>query len=109
VDNPDTEFLFPIRVVPSLVDIRSDGWKELIRKILETGEQSNERIALTLVMVRLNGCSTCNSDSYRAMRGCTACSTQSLRRFHGTDDELVCQYNNAIKEVVQYFQRIQSR
>ncbi len=106
MDNHETEFLFPIKVLPSLLETRNEAWRHLLEDILVSEERSPKRIALTLVMVRLNGCSTCNSDSYRAMRGCAACSIQSLRRFHGSDEDLVEQYESAVKEVSQYLEKM---
>ncbi len=39
-------------------------------------------------MIRLAGCLTCHSDSFRAIRGCTTCSKTAIQRFRGSDHEL---------------------
>ena len=52
-----------------------------------------------LLMIRINGCMACETDSYRAMRGCTACAHQTLRRYKGDDDELIGIYEQALADI----------
>jgi hypothetical protein len=54
------------------------------------------------MMIRLNGCLSCETDSYRAMRGCAACAVQTLRRFKGSDRELTRAFQQALDDVRQH-------
>lgn len=87
----DTDFLFPPRVIPELRDLRGNAWAELIDRISTQAPDAVDRVALVLMMVRLGGCTTCQADSFKAMRGCTACATQTVKRFRGDDAELLHQ------------------
>ncbi len=97
--NADTELLFPARVIPLLKPLRGQEWQEMIDKVLQENESSQSRSAFVLMMVRLNGCVSCNADSFRAMRGCTQCARQVIRRYRGSDTELCHQYQQALQEV----------
>ena len=55
-----------------------------------------------LMMVRLNGCVGCETDSYRAMRGCAACAQQTLRRYKGDDEELLAAFEQALADVRKF-------
>jgi hypothetical protein len=103
--NPDTDLLFPTRVLPVVRDLRGFLWQDLIAEVISSGADSLQQIALVLMMVRMNNCTTCNSDSYRALNGCTACTKQSLRRFRQTDEALIEIYHATRADVDQYLQK----
>jgi hypothetical protein len=103
--NPDTELLFPLRVIPSLKAVRGEEWAALVEKVHSGDCTRIEMYAFVLMMVRLGGCVSCNSDSFRAMRGCTACSKQSVKRFRGNDLDLLEQYRQVQKEVEQFLKK----
>jgi hypothetical protein len=96
------ELIFPTRLVSDLSDIRGETWQNLVRKISEYEYTSVDRYAFTLLMVRLGNCTTCQSDSYRAMRGCIHCARQSVTRFRGSDEELLDMFAEAYDDVKQY-------
>ncbi len=100
--NPDTELLFPLRVIPSLRHLRGEAWRDLVERTKEQEPDSIDKLAFVLMMIRLNGCTTCNADSFKAMRGCTACSQQTVRRFRGSDAELVEHYVAAREFIRQH-------
>jgi hypothetical protein len=93
--NSDTELLFPSRVIPELRDLRGKTWRKLIDRIVGQNPSELDHLAFILMMTRLDGCTTCNSDSFRAMRGCTQCALQNVRRFRGSDKELVEMFEQA--------------
>lgn len=95
----DNELLFPTHVIPALRSARGDRWRALVEQITPLPEDHPERLAFSLMMIRLDGCLTCETDSYRAMRGCKACARQMLRRFKGSDEELVRIYAEAHEDV----------
>ena len=80
----DNALLFPHRAIASLRKARGPEWQKLVDRILKLPETHEETLAFMLMMIRLNGCLGCETDSYRAMRGCSACAQQTLRRFKGS-------------------------
>ena len=93
------DILFPRHVIPSLKNLRGEVWCALVERVSALPETHEETLAFMLLMIRLNGCLSCETDSYRAMRGCTACAQQTLRRFKGEDSELVEMFDKALKDV----------
>jgi len=100
--NPDTEMIFPIRVIQELQSLRGKTWQSLVSSITEHPSVELEQLSFVLFMVRTAGCITCNSDAFRAMKGCTQCAMQSIRRYRGEDAELIQQYLLAKEEVQSY-------
>ncbi len=94
----DNEILFPHYAIPALRHTRGRKWMNLIDSLSRKKETSVEVIALMAVMIELNGCLACETDSYRAMRGCTACAQQTLRRFKGSDEELIEMYEASLSQ-----------
>jgi hypothetical protein len=103
--NPDTDLLFPPRAIHALTTERGEVWQKLVLAVEEAGQDSPAETAFILMMARMNACSTCNADSFRAMNGCTACARQSLKRFRGPDDQLEETFQSARGEVDQYIQK----
>ena len=97
--NEDTELIFPNRVIPDLADLRGASWKKLVDQVAEQEAESEEQLAFVLMMAQIDGCMTCNADSFRAMKGCTLCAQDAIRRYRGTDAELVKKYKTAQKDV----------
>jgi hypothetical protein len=100
--NSDTELLFPIRVISTLGALRGEPWRELVARVSSPHAESSAQLAFVLMMVRLGGCITCSSDSFRAMRGCTQCAWQTIRRYRGTDQALLDQFEQAQREIQEY-------
>jgi hypothetical protein len=100
--NPDTDLIFPPRVISTLSNERSSVWKDLVALAQKSDSDSPEKVAFILMMARLNNCATCNADSYRAILGCSTCARQALKRFHGTDEELVRLFDVARSEIILY-------
>jgi hypothetical protein len=84
------ELMFPHHAISSLRRLRGASWKTLVERVITLPECHEETLAFMLMMVRLNGCMACETDSYRAMRGCAACSLQTLRRFKAGRCASVC-------------------
>src|SRR3989304_463461 len=91
--------LFPRHVIPTLRNLRGPKWRELVERVSCREEQHEETLAFMLMMLRLNGCMACETDSYRAMRGCMACPHQTLRRHKGSDDELLQLFQEALADI----------
>lgn len=104
----DTHLLFPPAAIPSVRDARGALWQELVDSVLKTPPDSLEQTAILLVLARLNGCTTCNVDSYRALQGCSVCARQALRRFRGSDEDLNDLYRSALQEVKHFLNQKES-
>lgn len=97
-----TEMMFPPQVIPKLRSLRSKEWQRLVDRVSALPEIHPDKLAFMLMMIRLDGCLTCDADSYRAMRGCELCARQTIRRFKGTDEELMEHFKQAQKDVLEY-------
>ncbi len=102
MQNGGIDLLFPSRAIEPLRKLRGERWESLVSSLVELAPDSLERIAFVLFMVRLGGCPTCQSDSFRAMRGCVACSSTTIKRYKGSDQNLIDLYTEAKKEVMKY-------
>lgn len=111
MNNPDTDLIFPLRVIPDLADLRGEKWKQLVDQLITPDTDRVSQCGFALMMARLGGCVTCNSDSFRAMRGCTQCAQRTIRRFKGEDEELIKEYESQREEYRQYLneQRTKSK
>jgi hypothetical protein len=107
--NNDTELLFPSRVIAALEGLRGLAWDELVKYVIALPEDAIEHQAFVLMMTKLNGCNTCNSDSFRAMRGCTACSIQNVRRYRNSDNHLTGIYEKAKNDMTRAAETRQRR
>ena len=96
------ELLFPHHAIPSLRRLRGPEWRALVEHVLTLPETHEETLAFMLMMIRLNGCMACETDSYRAMKGCAACALQTLRRYKGDDAELLEMYRLALDDVQDF-------
>jgi hypothetical protein len=96
------ELFFPHQAIATLRDQRGPAWQALIDRILSLPDTHEETLAFMLMMIRMNGCMSCETDSYRAMRGCPMCAIQSLRRYKGDDNELLTQYQQCLCEIQRY-------
>jgi hypothetical protein len=100
------DLLFPSRAIEPLRKLRGERWENLINDLVELDPESLERIAFVLLMVRMGGCTTCQSDSFRAMRGCIMCSSNTIKRYKGDDQSLLELYNEAKKEIMRYIKEV---
>jgi hypothetical protein len=95
----NTEIMFPPKVIPSLRDACGAEWQGLVDRVTALDETDPQSLALSLVMIRLNGCLECETDSYRAMRGCSACALQTVKRYRTNERELLRLYTTALADV----------
>lgn len=98
----DNDILFPRHVIPTLKNLRGEDWAALVERVSNLPETHEETLAFMLMMIRVNGCMNCETDSYRAMRGCTACTHQVLRRYKGSDADLIKKFNKALTDVRKF-------
>lgn len=98
------ELLFPPYAIIDLQGLRGAEWQALVARVISLSETHPESLAFSLMMMRLNRCLNCETDSYKAMRGCIFCAVQTIQRFKGTDKELMEAYAQACQEVGVYLQ-----
>jgi hypothetical protein len=96
------DILFPHHAIQTLKHLRGEAWRVLVERVVSLPENHEETIAFMLMMVRINGCMACETDSYRAMRGCVTCAQQTMRRYKGTDEDLLDQFQRALAEVRKF-------
>jgi len=100
----ENELLFPAQVIPQLRQARGEEWQDLVDQVTQLPEDHPESLGFALMMVRLNGCLSCETDSYRAMRGCLSCARQVLHRHKGNDTSLIQRHQRAVEEVSDYLE-----
>jgi hypothetical protein len=93
------ELMFPHYAIQPLRDARDEVWQKLIDRLATLPETHEETLAFMLLMIRLNGCMPCETDSYRAMRGCVMCALQTLRRLKDSNEDLLRRYDEALADV----------
>lgn len=93
------ELMFPHYAIAQIREARGAVWRDLVDRIATLPESHEDVLGFMLVMIRINGCMPCETDSYRAMRGCVMCSMQTLRRFKGSDDDLVRMFRQAVEDI----------
>ena len=99
---PDSEILFPSRCVPQMRDLRGPEWAELIDHIVAVPDGHEDVLGLSLMMIRMASCLTCDLDSYRASLGCCTCARRTVVGFKGSDRELIRLFEDAREEVRVY-------
>ncbi len=100
---PDSEILFPARSIPELRNARpSKAWQALIDKLSKLPETSEDVLAFSLMMIRLNNCLTCDLDSYRASLGCTQCARRTIQSYKGSDESLFEKLEEARRDVKSF-------
>jgi hypothetical protein len=102
MNNPDTDLIFPLRALPLIEDAKDVEWKRLVEFIRSDAAALEDRLCLVLLLVRLAGCASCDSNSYRAMRGCSQCAIQTIRRQRVSGNDLRAQFEQNRVEINQY-------
>ncbi len=98
----ENDILFPFHAIPHLKNSRGKEWAKFIERLTKLPENNEEVLAFMMMVVRINGCMNCETDSFRAMRGCVACAQQSIKRFKGDDDELLEMFDRALQDVRKF-------
>jgi hypothetical protein len=106
MQNGEVDLLFPSRAIEPLRKLRGAQWESLISHLVELDPTNPERVAFVLFMVRIGGCTTCQSDSFRAMRGCVVCASNTVKRFKGNDQNMIDLYNEAKRDIISYMKEV---
>ena len=97
--NQENGLLFPPKVIPELLNLRGSEWNDLLEEVLRSEDNRVETLSFVLMMVRINGCLFCDTDSSKALHGCLRCSSQSVRRYQGNDVEVIDLFSEANREI----------
>ena len=95
------ELLFTPHLIPTLGELREKEWQTLVKKVSDLPETHPDALAFSLMMIDLDGCLTCEMDSYRAQRGCEMCAKQAIVSFKGSDKKLIDLFSKAQRKVAQ--------
>jgi hypothetical protein len=106
VQENSIDLLFPSRAIEFLSKIRGEPWRSFVNGLIDLEPTNLDRIAFVLMMVKLGGCSSCQSDSFRAMRGCILCSNTTIKRYKGSDQSLIDLCNETKIDVVNYMKEV---
>ena len=98
----ENELMFPHHAIPALRGLRGPAFEALIERVSHQSQFHEDTLAFMYMMMRMNGCISCETDSFRAMRGCLPCAVQTLRRFKGSDEELLASFEQALRDVRQF-------
>ena len=97
-----TEFLFAHWAVPALKDLRGARWRELVAHIAALPSTHPDALAFALMMVRVNGCVSCEAKRYRERAGCANCSRLVLTTMNReTEASLLARFRAAQKEIAE--------
>jgi hypothetical protein len=96
--------IFPARVIGTLRLARGDDWQVLVEQVMHLPDTHPDVLAFSLMMIRLNGCLKCHSDSFRAMRGCTLCARQTIARAKESDADLLMLWEAARADVARWLE-----
>ncbi len=102
-----SELLFPPYAIAPLQELRGAEWQALVKRVAALPQTHPDSLAFSLMMMRLDGCLTCETDSYKAMRGCVQCAFQTIRRFKQEDEELLQMYAQAQEDIGAYLESLQ--
>jgi len=100
------ELLFTPHLIPTLGDLRDEEWQSLVESISNLPETHPDALAFSLMMIDLDGCLTCEMDSYRAQRGCALCARQAILSFKGSDAQLITRFKEAKCRVVKKIEEL---
>jgi hypothetical protein len=99
---PDSEILFPSRCIAQLRNLRGPEWAELVDRTVRLPDSHEDVLALSLMLINMASCLTCDLDSYRASLGCCTCARRTVSGYKGSDRELIQQFEEAREEVRAY-------
>jgi hypothetical protein len=101
---PDSEILFPPSCILGLRDLRGPEWAELIDRVSELPDQHEDVLGLSLLVINLSSCLTCDLDSYRASLGCCVCAKRTVAGYKGSDRDLIREFEEAREDVRQFLE-----
>ncbi len=94
------EFLFAHWAVPMLKELRGARWRDLVMRVARLDSTHPDALAFALMMVRLNGCVSCDAKRYRERGGCANCARFVLTTLNKeAETDLITRFRAAQKEI----------
>jgi hypothetical protein len=101
---PESEILFPHRAIPFLGRERGDAWRQMVNRVAQQQDGSEDVLAFSLMMIRLCDCLNCEQSSYKASLGCLSCAQRTVASERSSDALLCSTFERTRQEVRQYLQ-----
>jgi hypothetical protein len=98
----EQKLLFPLEILPELLNERSAAWQRFLAEFLANGESLVPKTAMIVLLSRMIGCAGCEADSFRALRGCLPCAKQALKRNRENDTAIIALYRVTENEIKRY-------
>ena len=96
------EFLFAHWAIPALKDMRGTRWRALIERVAPLPPLHPDALAFALMMVRVDGCVTCDARRYRERGGCAQCARFVLTTLNKDSEAgLLARYRAAQEEIAR--------
>jgi len=99
---PRSQILFPYSCIRQLRDLQDGQWSELVDRVADQEESSEEGLAFALMMIDLCSCESCDQGSYKASLGCDICSQRVVMGVKNSK-ALMKRYDKALETIRQYF------
>ena len=103
------DLFFSPQRISALKGIRGKTWQRLVAQAAERSKTHSDALALSLTVIEICGCATCEKDSYRAQMGCATCARRTLQSFKGNDDELLDSVEESHTKIKLYLANTQHR
>ena len=101
----DHKIFFDISKIKHLYGVRGQQLDSLIDLVVNSDDESLEKVAFVKLIASLSICKTCDINQYRAAsRGCALCAEDSLKRTELSDEKLISQFNKNIEQIKTYLE-----
>ena len=101
----DHKIFFDISKIKHLYGVRSQQFDSLIDSVVNSPDDSLERVAFVKLIASLSICETCDINQFRAAsRGCALCAEDSLKRAEISDQKLIAQFKQNINTIQKYLE-----
>jgi hypothetical protein len=98
---PRSQILFPYTCIRQLRDLLDAQWRELVERVVDQEESSEEGLAFALMMIELCSCEICDQGSYKASLGCDVCSQRVVMGVKN-DKVLTKRFDKALETIRRY-------
>jgi hypothetical protein len=99
------ELFFPFSIISHLKTAYDDEWYRLVKTLEQLPESHPDVLAFILMMSKINGCVTCDTDRFRALKGCLACSFQTLRRMKDGREKIMLLLEESRTEIATFMEQ----
>ncbi len=92
-----------------LKELRGARWRDMTTRISRLDSTHPDALAFALMMVRIDGCVSCDAKRYRERGGCANCARFVLTTLNKeTEAELITRFQSTQKEIARNLKARQS-